>query len=330
MRASRLAAFLCVFVLLPGAGRAQTPEGAAQDDAWTPYPDTGAAASPTPGADTSFEPIGFPGETEPGDGAPVWEDPRGAPVDVQPSTPLSTPEVEVAPTFHQDAVKEAPSGPREPAAEGLLATPGTFDAGDAPAEPLGFSSRDTASGPTFFPSSEAPRYASSLAPEPLAVPLLRSLLDVAGAGVATLGTAVLMDLVSGTRCFRERETLCALNAFVVTFLSISATAPVGVWAVGSMLGGEGKLWAAYMGSAIGMGLGVIGTMPTLAFGHGAILAFAGPIGAVLGATIAYEVSHRLSRRQASLVSERSSGVRVTPVLGATPRGNLLGGLAGSF
>lgn len=325
MRATCLAACLCVFVLLPGVGRARTPEGAAeQEEPWTPYPDTGAVVSPTPGAaDAPFEPIGYPRET-----AASEEE-------------LARPEEQLLPRNGAEAsapsgVGTAPSELLPPAVEedSASAPPWPVDSAPFPAAPHALheapSARDTSSGPTLLPSPHEPRYSQRLAPEPLAVPLLRSLLDVAGAGVVTLGSAVLMDLVSGTRCFRERETLCALNAFVVTFLSVSATAPVGVWAVGSMLGGEGKLWAAYMGSALGMGLGLVGTMPTLAFGSGVILAVAGPIGAVLGATIAYEVSHRLSRRQASLSVARSSGVRVTPVLGASPRGSLLGGMAGSF
>ncbi|MFP2925243.1 hypothetical protein ACLESO_08495 [Pyxidicoccus sp. 3LG] len=193
-----------------------------------------------------------------------------------------------------------------------------------PYEPLEASSR-----PGLLPTPE-PRFSPSLAPEPLAVPLLRSLLDMAGASAVTLASAVGVEALVGTRCFRETDRMCILTSFLVTFLSVSGTAPVGAWAVGSLLGGEGKLWAAYLGSAMGMGLGVVGTMPTLAFGNGVILAVAGPIGAVVGAAIGYEVSHRMSLRRTTLSGARTPALRMTPVLGATPRGSLVGGMMGRF
>jgi hypothetical protein len=162
------------------------------------------------------------------------------------------------------------------------------------------------------------------------VPLVRSLLDLAGATALTLSSAVAMDALVGTRCFRDTERMCILTSFLVTMLSVSATAPVGAWAVGSLLGGEGKLWAAYMGAAMGMGLGVIGTMPTMAFGSGVVLAVAGPIGAVVGAVIGYEVSHRRVVRGASRLTQRPASLRVSPLVATTQGGGLLGGMMGTF
>ncbi|QSQ23401.1 hypothetical protein JY651_51455 [Pyxidicoccus parkwayensis] len=182
---------------------------------------------------------------------------------------------------------------------------------------------------SLLPSPGATAPTVRLTPEPLAVPLLRSLLDLAGASALTLSSAVAMDALVGTRCFRETEKMCILTSFLVTFLSVSGTAPVGAWAIGSLLGGEGKLWAAYMGAALGMGLGVIGTMPTMAFGSGVILGVAGPIGAIVGAVIGYEVSHWSSVRGASRFAERR-GVTVTPLVATTQGGSLLGGMMGTF
>ncbi len=342
MRLSRLSAVLLVLVFLPGPGRAQTREGTAEETAWTPYPDTGAAPSPAPEAEAPFEPLGYPGETA------ASEPPPGRPTEAAPDEPLGDPGETAASEQSLGAVGSEPTpAPVRPlpteappaeslrhAAEVPTPTPVPPAATEAPSVGSGELARELArepsTGPGLLPSSPEPRFSPRLAPEPLAVPLLRSLLDVAGAGAATLGSMVLVELLTGTHCFRERERLCALTAFSVTMLSVSATAPVGAWAVGTLLGGEGQLWAAYTGAALGLGLGFIGTMPTLVTGSGVILAVGGPLGAVLGAAIGYEVSHRLTLRRASLSAERSSGVRVMPVLGATPRGSLLGGLAGSF
>lgn len=229
--------------------------------------------------------------------------------------------------------------------EGWTAFPERAPEGDAPFEPIDFPGPSAASG-TAVEEAPAPRGEAPpplrllpapdvtgpsvhLTPEPLAVPLLRSLMDLAGASALTLSTAVAMDALVGTRCLREAERMCILTSFLVTMLSVSGTAPVGAWAVGSLLGGEGDLWAAYMGAALGMGLGVIGTMPTLAFGSGVILGVAGPIGAIVGAVIGYEISHRRAVRGASRLSERR-GVTVAPLVATTQGGSLLGGMAGTF
>ena len=57
---------------------------------------------------------------------------------------------------------------------------------------------------------------------------------------------------------------------------------------------------------------------------------AGPFGRMLGAAIGYEVSHRMSLRPSRLSSARASAPRMTPMLSATPRGSLVGGMMGSF
>lgn len=352
MSASRLVLVLWVLVCIPGLGRAQAREEApAGEDAWSPYPEAGEAPAAPSGMEVPFEPLGYPGASAAGE-APAGDD--LAPMPESSSAPLPSLAGEAPPMPIPHAPEEAPAEPTGHASEGMTFIPGSHVAKDVPSGPSDDSARDVPSGPIhdsakdaptassrdfarhastgprLLPAESAPRLSPRLMPEPLAVPLLRSVLDAAGASAATLGGAVLMELLTGTRCLRTQERMCILTSFLVTMLSISATAPVGAWAVGSLLGGEGKLWAAYLGSAMGMGLGVVGTMPTIAFGSGVVLAVAGPIGAVLGAAIGYEISHRLSRRKTPLFAERPSDVRMTPMLGATPGGSLVGGLAGSF
>ncbi|MCY1020280.1 hypothetical protein [Pyxidicoccus sp. MSG2] len=242
--------------------------------------------------------------------------PEGAaptPVVEEPFEPIDFPGQTAAPDTAMDA---APARDIGPASE--------------PPAPEGDFSREASSPLSLIPSPSASGPSPRLTPEPLAVPLVRSLLDLAGASALTLSSAVAMDALVGTRCFRDTERMCILTSFLVTMLSVSATAPVGAWAVGSLLGGEGKLWAAYLGAAMGMGLGVIGTMPTIAFGSGVILAVAGPIGAAVGAVIGYEVSHRSVVRGASRFAQRPAGLRVSPLVATTQGGSLLGGMMGTF
>ncbi|MCP3145327.1 hypothetical protein [Pyxidicoccus xibeiensis] len=369
MRASLPTALLLVLMLLSDAGRAQAREGAlaasAQSEAWNAYPESVTAPSSTlEQTEAPFEPNRYPGESaasalpegHPGDAAaaeapaprdeflvPVEfpESPALVPVAAEalPSESLghseaavpdsSTPSWGEALPSHPPGHSEAAvpdSSPHSVEDSAVDSTPAHFPAEESavlPGHSAMEESSDASSRPGLLPPSSAPRYSAHLAPEPLAVPLLRSVLDVAGASAVTLGSAVMVEALVGTRCLRETDRMCILTSFLVTFLSVAGTAPVGAWAVGSLLGGEGKLWAAYMGAAIGMGLGVIGTMPTMAFGNGVILGVAGPIGAVVGAAIGYEVSHRRARRA-------SPGPRMTPMLGATPRGDLVGGMMGSF
>jgi hypothetical protein len=291
MRAVRLAPLLLFLVLAPGSGRAQATETPPEAGAWNAYPES--TPAPAPDASAPFEPIDFPGQTATSD-APLGDSAR-----VEPSAPLG------------DSTREEPSAP--------LGDP-TWE---EPSTPLSDSTR----AETSAPQGDFSREASSplrLLPAPDAAG------PSAGATALTLSSAVAMDALVGTRCFRDTERMCILTSFLVTMLSVSATAPVGAWAVGSLLGGEGKLWAAYLGAAMGMGLGVIGTMPTMAFGSGVVLAVAGPIGAVVGAVIGYEVSHRRVVRGASRFSQRPASLRVSPLVATTQGGSLLGGMMGTF
>jgi hypothetical protein len=310
MRAVRLAPLLLFLVLAPGSGRAQATETPPEAGAWNAYPES--TPAPAPDASAPFEPIDFPGQTATSD-APLGDSAR-----VEPSAPLG------------DSTREEPSAPLGDPTWEEPSTPLSDSTRAETSAPQGDFSREASSPLRLLPAPDAAGPSARLTPEPLAVPLVRSLLDLAGATALTLSSAVAMDALVGTRCFRDTERMCILTSFLVTMLSVSATAPVGAWAVGSLLGGEGKLWAAYLGAAMGMGLGVIGTMPTMAFGSGVVLAVAGPIGAVVGAVIGYEVSHRRVVRGASRFSQRPASLRVSPLVATTQGGSLLGGMMGTF
>jgi hypothetical protein len=183
--------------------------------------------------------------------------------------------------------------------------------------------------PAYVPRPPEPRSTLSLDTEPLAVPVVRGLLEVSGGAAVSLAHVMLVELVTGTRCLEGGDG-CALTVVLGT-LATGGIAPLGASAVGAVLGGEGKLWAAYLGASIGMGLGLVATAPTVAFDQGFAISIAGPIGAILGAAIGYELSHRWVRRGGDrLARSTGSTVRMMPVVGASAHGGLVGGMAGSF
>jgi hypothetical protein len=183
--------------------------------------------------------------------------------------------------------------------------------------------------PEYTPRPPEPRSTLSLNTEPLAVPVVRGILEVSGGAAVSLAHLMLVELVTGTHCLQGGDR-CALTVVLGT-LATGGIAPLGASAVGAVLGGEGKLWAAYLGGAIGMGLGLVATSPTIAFDRGFAISIAGPIGAILGSAIGYELSHRWVMRGGDRLA-RSSGpaVRMVPVVGASAHGGLVGGMAGSF
>jgi hypothetical protein len=228
----------------------------------------------------------------------------------------------------EEAELPAPPPPAPPEPEVPAAPPPT-PVEEAPPAP-----RDrhpmAPSVPEYVPSPPPPRSSLSLGTEPLAVPFVRGLLEISGGFAVTAGHMVLVELATGTNCFVDSDG-CFLTAALVTLAS-GAAAPLGASAVGAVLGGEGKLWAAYLGAAIGMGFGLVVATPTIAFDRGGVLlAVAGPIGAIVGSAIGYELSHRHARRGGFRDARaQGPGVRWMPVVGASAHGGLVGGMVGSF
>lgn len=255
-------------------------------------------------------------QQEPPD-APAREESWTEYPDALPPPPLTSVEEDEAPA-------RPPAAPSEPEVAAPPPTP-VEDALPTPRErhPM------APSVPEYVPRPPSPRSSLSLNPEPLAVPFVRGLLEISGGAAVTVGHMVLIELATGTNCLVESER-CFLTAFLVTVAS-GAAAPLGASAVGAVMGGEGRLWAAYLGAAIGMGFGLVAATPTIAFDRGTLLAVAGPIGAILGSAIGYELSHRHALRGGFRDERaRGPGVRWVPVVGASAHGGLVGGMVGSF
>ncbi len=113
-------------------------------------------------------------------------------------------------------------------------------------------------------------------------------------------------------------------------MGLSFGTAAGVWGVGSIAWGEGRFRPTLVGSVVGTlaGLGVglgLGLLGGAGGGLWLIPIFTFP---VIGAIIAYETSHGSALEQKA--RERGPGMSVTPMVGMSPRGGIIGGLAGVF
>jgi hypothetical protein len=99
-----------------------------------------------------------------------------------------------------------------------------------------------------------------------------------------------------------------------------------VWGIGESIGDRGRFLPTLAGSALGTLSGILALVQlTSRVSDTALLAVIG-FGPLLGTLVAYELS-----RRGPLPSEpEASGVQVHPVVGVSPGGGLVGGLAGRF
>jgi hypothetical protein len=95
--------------------------------------------------------------------------------------------------------------------------------------------------------------------------------------------------------------------------------------MGSFLHGQGRLLPTLLGTTLGMGLGI-----ALFAASSGVAWFAPPLILGIGAVIGYELSHSLQSSAPKEDEEASAGLLLMPVVGRTPEGGLLGGLAGRF
>lgn len=113
----------------------------------------------------------------------------------------------------------------------------------------------------------------------------------------------------------------------LAFAGMAAGSAVGIAGAASLLHGEGLFWPTLAGAASGMLAGILCAIALAATLEAyAIVPMA--LGPIAGGIIAYEFSH------ARAVSERrrreTSGTQVLPLVTMSPKGGVIGGLAGSF
>lgn len=141
----------------------------------------------------------------------------------------------------------------------------------------------------------------------------------AGAGGGLLGYLI------GSQGKNCTDDVCSAGTAFLAVLGVGLSSPLAVYGVGSLLDGRGTLLSAMVGGAAGTGLGLLSTAM---FGYGGLLAM--PPLAAIGALIAFEVSGASREPERVRLSLAGTGLQMVPVLGTTPQGGFLGGLAGRF
>lgn len=148
-------------------------------------------------------------------------------------------------------------------------------------------------------------------------------------GMAGVIVGIVPTAIVGAPLCAAVDDKRACSVAIGTALSVSYAVGVtlGVSIVGRMTGGEGDglmtFYAAVAGAAVGAGIGVA-TQSTA----GLVLGLA--LVPVLFAATAYELSHHMAMQSVGMELQARSRFGVMPVVGVTPRGGLLGGLAGRF
>lgn len=154
------------------------------------------------------------------------------------------------------------------------------------------------------PSSGAPFTAS------------RGALEILGGGVAGSGLGLVGMLLTAAAIAPS----CSSDSCILTIYLVGATAavfgiPLGVYIAGRLMDGRGGYWATLLGTVIGTGLGIAAAVAAQEDAATAIGLTAGPL---LGAVLAYELSHAYSQRA------------VSPTLGLSLTGGVVVGLSGRF
>jgi hypothetical protein len=131
--------------------------------------------------------------------------------------------------------------------------------------------------------------------------------------------SALRDLESNRGCLVGFSAIGSLGA------TLGATGTV--YLAGGVLRGRGRFLPTLLGALVGTSLGAVsGTVSE----NTLVLVLGLGIGPIIGSVVGYEVSHSLAD-PVSKPSVRSGGhFEVLPVVSATPRGGILGGLVGRF
>ncbi len=153
-----------------------------------------------------------------------------------------------------------------------------------------------------------------------------------GAAGGAMAAAIASGIVLLPFCLDALREPNSSRGCVVVFSAIaSAGATFGatgiVYLTGGMFGGRGRFLPTLLGGLVGASLGAVsGTVSE----NNLVLILGLGIGPIIGALVGYEVSHSLAAPVSEVPARLGRGVQVLPVFSATPRGGLLGGIAGRF
>ena len=131
--------------------------------------------------------------------------------------------------------------------------------------------------------------------------------------------------------FCRRGCVGANNGWVNAGLVLAGGGLIGGTALtidwlGDRLGGQGKFWPTVLGVALGTGAGIAAAFG-LSASSGALGAIPAVLGPAVGGVIAYEISSANVIKEAAATA---SSFRLVPLVAMSPRGELVGGIAGSF
>lgn len=199
-----------------------------------------------------------------------------------------------------------------------------------PAPSQGFPGEPGEASPEDSPQGEIIHrdwYADS-EPSPTAPRLLLEFIggSVGGAAGIIPGSLLILSAIVCDSCSGGEETRAILG-LSIGLAGLAGGAALGITGAGSLLHGEGEYWPTAGGAALGT---LVGSLVALAVASSvdelAIIPFLS--GPVIGGMIGYELSHSsaVARRH------RNPALRpvVLPVAAVTPRGGVVGGLAGRF
>jgi hypothetical protein len=147
-----------------------------------------------------------------------------------------------------------------------------------------------------------------------------------GVGMGLVGLLAGVSALEDVSC--SSGEVCAATILIITVPAVFVGIPLGVQYAAQGLGGRGEFLPSLAGTLLGTGAGALFGLSQDGPGPMAVGLIVGP---VLGAIVGYEISHILNVSHAyGLRSASSPGLRVAPLIGATPRGGFVGGLSGSF
>jgi hypothetical protein len=148
---------------------------------------------------------------------------------------------------------------------------------------------------------------------------------VGGAVGAIPGTVLMASAICFDGCSGEDEAVYV--GFVLAIAGvITGTAATVNW-MGDVMDGQGSFWPAALGALLGtLGGGIAGAAVAAVAGLAGLIPVI--LGPAVGAVIGYELSH------SGAVEAAAGGVasrpRLVPLVTVSPRGGLIGGLAGTF
>jgi hypothetical protein len=147
---------------------------------------------------------------------------------------------------------------------------------------------------------------------------------VAGALGAVPGTLMMLEIICIDFCNDNSWAYLGLGLAAAGMVGGSA---LGIDFLGGELGGHGRFWPTLLGTLLGT-LGGIVSGVALADTVGAAGLIPALLGPAVGGVIAYELSHSSVVEEAAAAT--ASRPRLVPLVSVSPRGGLIGGLAGCF